>query len=107
MILYELFETEDHPTYAALSADNLSRQYDFLRSIVVAAIDADQPMISTTLIKALNYHAISCLHVNAGEYRPCRVQVGDHKFHYQAILRWVQVRYSLMSRVAPLCRSQA
>ena len=79
MILYELFETEDHPTYAALSADNLSRQYDFLRSIVVAAIDADQPMISTTLIKALNYHAISCLHVNAGEYRPCRVQVGDHK----------------------------
>lgn len=70
MILYELFETENHLAYVALSADNLSRQYDFLRSIVVAAINAGQPMISTTLVKALNYHAISCLHVNAGEYRP-------------------------------------
>ena len=27
-------------------------------------------MISTAIVTALNYHAISCLHVNAGEYRP-------------------------------------
>lgn len=78
MILYELFQNEGHPAYRDLSADNLARQYDFLKSIVVAAIAADRPMVSTALIKALNYHAIACLHVNAGEYRPCPVEVGDH-----------------------------
>lgn len=36
-------------------------------------------MISTAIVTALNYHAISCLHVNAGEYRPCDVTVGDHE----------------------------
>ncbi len=46
MILYELFEDEQHPVYRKLSADNLARQYDFLQSIVIAAIDADRPMIS-------------------------------------------------------------
>ena len=30
------------------------------------------------MIKALNFHAITCLHTNAGEYRPCRVDVGDY-----------------------------
>ena len=35
-------------------------------------------MISTAIIKALNGQAISCLHVNAGEYRPCPVSVGQH-----------------------------
>ena len=35
-------------------------------------------MISTALVTALNYHAIACLHVNAGQYRPCEVTVGDH-----------------------------
>lgn len=78
MILYELFEDEQHPAYRALSADNLSRQYDFLRSIVNAAVTIDRPMISTAIITALNAHAISCLHVNAGEYRPCPVTVGTH-----------------------------
>ncbi|MGH6935150.1 MAG: Fic family protein [Methylocella sp.] len=34
--------------------------------------------ISHTILKALNFHAIACLHVNAGEYRPCSVQVGSH-----------------------------
>ena len=78
MILYELFEDEQHPTYRALSADNLARQYDFLRSIVNAAVSIDRPMISTTIITALNAHAISCLHVNAGEYRPFPVTVGTY-----------------------------
>ena len=78
MILYEIFQNEGHPAYRDLSADNLARQYDFLKSIVVAAIAADRPMVSTALIKALNYHAIACLHVNAGEYRPCPVEVGKH-----------------------------
>ena len=79
MILYNLFENESHPTYRKLSAENLVRQYNFLDSIIVAAIETRQPMISTALIKALNYHAISCLHINAGEYRPCEVQAGNYE----------------------------
>ena len=35
-------------------------------------------MISTAIIAALNAHAIACLHVNAGQYRPCQVTVGDY-----------------------------
>lgn len=78
MILFELVQSEQHPAYQDLSIDNLERQYDFLRSIINAAIATNRPMVSTAIIKALNYHAISCLHVNAGEYRPGRVQVGDY-----------------------------
>ena len=79
MILYELFEDEQHPAYRALAAANLRRQYDFLKSIVAAALTANRPLVSTAIITALNYHAISCLHVNAGECRPCDVSVGDHE----------------------------
>ena len=78
MILYELFGDEQHPAYRQLAVDNLARQYDFLDSIVNTAIAVDRPMISTALLTALNYHAIACLHVNAGQYRPCEVTVGDH-----------------------------
>ncbi len=34
---------------------------------------------SQTVIKALNFQAIACLHTNAGEYRPCPVEVGDYR----------------------------
>ena len=78
MILYEIVGSESHQSYTNLSIDNLNRQYDFLRSVVNAAIDAGQPMISSAVIKALNFHAVACLHVSAGEYRPCPVQVGDY-----------------------------
>lgn len=78
MILYDLLGTERHPAYSALAADNLARQYDFLRSVVNAALAINRPMLSSALVKALNYHAISCLHVSAGEYRPCPVTVGQH-----------------------------
>lgn len=78
MILFELLENEQNPAYQDLSIDNLERQYDFLRSIITAALAINRPMISTAIIKALNAHAISCLHVNAGEYRPCEVRVGDY-----------------------------
>lgn len=78
MILYELLGSERHQAYVDLSIDNLERQYDFVRSIINAALAVNRPMISTAVIKALNAHAISCLHVNAGEYRPCPVKVGNH-----------------------------
>lgn len=42
-------------------------------------------MLSLEVIRALNYHAISCLHISAGEFRPCPVTVGNYQppQHYQ------------------------
>ncbi len=76
MIVYELVGREDHPVYQKLQVENLDRQYGFLQSIVEASLGLQQPMLSIEVIKALNYHAISCLHVSAGEFRPGPVQVG-------------------------------
>ncbi len=76
MFVHDLVGTEQHPVYQELAADNLKRQYDFLRSITLTSLKLGQPMLSIEVIKALNYHAISCLHANAGEFRPWLVKVG-------------------------------
>ena len=34
--------------------------------------------MSIEALKALNYHAIACLHFSAGTFRPCEVTVGPH-----------------------------
>lgn len=78
MILFELFNTENNPIYQELEVANGNRQYDFLRSIVVASIAAGRPFLSQAVLKALNFQAIACLHTNAGEYRPCPVRVGNY-----------------------------
>ena len=78
MILFELMGSEDHPLYRELEVSNGNRQYDFLRSIIGAAIKADKVFLSSHVMKALNFQAITCLHTNAGEYRPCEVTVGTH-----------------------------
>jgi Fic family protein len=78
VILFELLNTENHPVYQALEVSNGNRQYDFLRSIVQASLDIEKPFLSQHVIKALNFQAITCLHTNAGEYRPCPVTVGQH-----------------------------
>ncbi len=77
MFVFELVGHEAHPVYARLAVENLDRQYSFLQSIVDASLGLGQPMLSIEVIKALNYHAISCLHVSPGEFRPCPVRVGD------------------------------
>jgi fido (protein-threonine AMPylation protein) len=77
MILYELFGDEAHPVYQELQISNGARQYDFLRSAVSVSLTIQHDFLSTAFIKALNFHAITCLHVNAGEFRPCPVRVGD------------------------------
>lgn len=80
MILFELVgETENHPEYQALEVSNGARQYDFLRSVVAASIALERPFLSQHIIKALNFHAITCLHTNSGEYRPCEVTVGEYR----------------------------
>lgn len=79
MILSELVRgNEDHPAYRALEVANGGRHYDFLQSVVETAVTVGKPFLSQTVIKAINYHAIACLHSYAGEYRPCAVTVGDH-----------------------------
>ena len=77
MFVHDLVGTEQHPAYQQLSAENLDRQYSFLRSVTVASLQLGQPMLSIEVIKALNYHAVSCLHASAGEFRVWPVTVGD------------------------------
>lgn len=78
MILFELLGKENDPIYQELEIANGNRQYDFLRSAVVAALSVGRPFLSQHVLKALNFQAITCLHTNAGEYRPCPVTVGDY-----------------------------
>ena len=85
MILYELTGTEDDDIYRTLEYFNTDRQLHFLESMVTVALRTQRVFLSQALIKALNYHAIVCLHVNAGEYRPCEVTVGNYNppAHYR------------------------
>ncbi len=85
MFIFELVGNEGHPVYQKLAVENLDRQYSFLQSIVEASLSLAQPMLSIEVIKALNYHAISCLHVSPGEFRPCPVTVGPYSppAHFQ------------------------
>jgi len=75
MILYEILGSEDNAVYKDLEISNGIRHYDFLRSIVLASLSAQKPFLSSQVLKALNFHAIACLHSHAGEYRPCEVAV--------------------------------
>ena len=85
MILYELTGSESHPAYQELEISNGNRHYSFLESIVVASLAVGRPFLSQHVIKALNFHAISCLHISPGEYRPCEVTVGGYvpPVHYR------------------------
>lgn len=79
MIVFEITGTEHNPVYQSLEVSNGNRQYSFLRSIVAASLEMRRPFLSQHIIKALNFHAITCLHTNAGEYRPCAVEVGTYR----------------------------
>ncbi len=85
MILFELCGSENHDAYRALEVANGNRQYSFIRSLVDASLAVQRPFLSTHILKALNFQAITCLHTNAGEYRPCEVRVGDYEppAHYR------------------------
>ncbi|HEY4944203.1 MAG TPA: Fic family protein [Rhizomicrobium sp.] len=85
MFVFDVVGTEAHAAYQSLSVANLDRQYGFLRSVVDASIALNRSLLSIEVIKALNYHAISCLHAYAGEFRPCPVTVGQRvpPQHYQ------------------------
>lgn len=79
MILFELTGSEGSSAYQALEIANGDRHYSFLQSIVAASFAVERPFLSQAVIKALNYHAIVCLHTNPGEYRPCPITVGSYR----------------------------
>jgi len=79
VILFEITQDENDPVYQELAIANGLRQYDFLKSIVFASLALKRAFISEHILKALNFQAITCLHTNAGEYRPCEVSVGAYK----------------------------
>jgi prophage maintenance system killer protein len=80
MNLFELCGgTETAPAYQALEAQNGLRQYAFISSLIEASLSTGKVFLSQSVIKALNFHAIACLHSNAGEYRPCPVTVGNYE----------------------------
>ncbi len=78
MNLFEITGSETDPVYQALEISNGNRHYGFLNSVVVASLDTGRPFLSQAIIKALNFHAIICLHSHAGDYRPCPVKVGGY-----------------------------
>jgi Fic family protein len=90
VILFEITGSEQHPSYQALEISNAERHYSFLQSIVAASLQMERPFLSQTVLKAINFHAIACLHTNAGEFRPCEVTVGTHTppqhFRVQALM---------------------
>jgi Fic family protein len=77
MFVHDIVGGENNDIYQTLAIENLDRQYGFLRSVVVASLALQRPLLSVEVIKALNYHAISCLHAYAGEFRPCDVKAGE------------------------------
>lgn len=79
MILFDLGGTEANPIYQSMAISNGDRQFSFLQSLVDAALTSGQPYLSETILKALNFHAIACLHTSAGHFRPCEVSVGLHQ----------------------------
>lgn len=83
MILWELAQNERNKQYTQLEVANTARQFSFLLSLIEVATATRQEWLSERVIKALNYHAIACLHDYAGEYRPCVVELGkddgDHR----------------------------
>lgn len=78
MILFDLTGSEANPIYQSMAISNGDRQFSFLQALVDAAMVSGQPFLSETILKALNFHAIACLHTSAGQFRPCEVTVGPH-----------------------------
>jgi len=74
VIIFELVGTESDPNYQTLAIENLDRQYRFVESVYHACVGLNRIMLSGEVIRALNYHAIACLHVSAGQWRPCAVR---------------------------------
>jgi len=58
--------------------ENGVRHYHFMHSMIEAALISGRELLSRTLIQAINFHAIACLHAGAGHFRSCAVTVGAY-----------------------------
>lgn len=76
MDLYARYQSEQHPVYQRLQAENYTRYVSFLDSMVESAIASDQQLLTEDLIKAINFHAIVGLYPEAGQYRSRQVWAG-------------------------------
>ncbi len=79
MDFFELSGSEQNEVYQQVALTNTSRYYDFLYSMIRAAIDSERPWLSESLIKAINFHAIVGLHHEAGQYRSHDVVAGSFR----------------------------
>ena len=87
MDLLELGGSERHPVYMQVKAGNDIRHYDFLCSMIEAALAIERPLVSQAIIKAINFHAIAGLHHHAGEYRSIGVRVGEYSAPHHTRVR--------------------
>jgi Fic family protein len=79
MDLFDLEGSEQNPVYQQVATSNNVRHYDFLRSMIRAALDSGKPWLSQWLIKAINFHAIVGLHAETGQYHTHEVKVGQYR----------------------------
>jgi Fic family protein len=75
MLVHGLVAGDGSAASRRLAAENLGRQYSFLRSVTLASLDEDAPVLSLDIIRALHFHALACLHPGAGQYRTETVDV--------------------------------
>jgi Fic family protein len=68
-------ESESTPPYQEVAKANYIRHYDFLLTMIWAALATDRPLLSHSLIKAINFHAIVGLHHDAGQFRDVDVTI--------------------------------
>ena len=74
---------EEHSVYKQIEGANGRRHYDFLYSMISAAIATQKLWVSESFIKAINFHAIVGLHPEAGQYRLVDVSArGNSKQSY-------------------------
>lgn len=100
MNLFDLVPTENDPSYQALQVSNLDRQYSFLRSVVSASLETDRIYVSQTVLRAFNYHAIVCLHSDAGNFRRYDVNIGNGENHKPPAWIYVQAQMDdLVNRI--------
>ena len=91
MDLFEICgQSENSEPYQTVKTANDFRHYDFLYSMIMAALNIGRPLLSQSIIKAINFHAIAGLHHQAGEYRTFPVRVGEfegaHSFRVQSLM---------------------
>ena len=60
-----------------MATENGRRHYDFLHSVIEAAIGSGYGRLDESIPKAINYHATAMLHAEAGQYRTRDVIVRD------------------------------